>query len=125
MSTETAHFLVLLLTYSVLTMMQDTFRRMLEQFLADEILSARGESEEGARAAFEKRVKEMERTRRSVEKALVYCFPHMRGLALSLFAASGWVLWPLSLVLSIRSYINTPQIKETCDDKRVQLRTRG
>jgi hypothetical protein len=125
MSTETAHFLVLLLTYSILSMMQDTFRRMLEQFLADEILSARGKSEERARAAFQRRVRGMEKASRSMEKALIYCFPHARGFVLSLFAVSGWVLWPLSLALSIRSYMKTPETKEISDDGTVSFNARG
>lgn len=127
MKFETANILVAIFTYSVLSMMHDTFRRMLEQFFADEIFTAHGRTEESTRRAFDRRVRGSLKKEVLLSRALVYCFPRYPRVALVIVGAAVWLSWPVSLAISVGGYVikanGTKSNMEICNDIDIRIKT--
>lgn len=127
MKLDIFNILIGISTYALLSLLHDAFRRALEQFLAEEILSARGASDAETRKAFSQRIAEMKKQDREARMDLIYCFPQSKKAVLSLYAAVSWLAWPLSLFVSIRGYVtvndqNLPTV-EICNDVDVRIKT--
>lgn len=126
---NTTNTLILVSTYFLLAVMHDAYRRLLEQFLAEEIAALRGSTDANTRKAFSQRITEMKKKERDIRIALNYCFPQSRGVVIGLVATLKWLSWPVSLAVSIGGYvaISGENIKrmELSDDSDIRIKTGG
>lgn len=115
---EICNLLILVSTYNVLACLYAAFRRPLEQMLAEEILTARG-NPEAARLLFSQRMERLTKTRRAMRWTIRYGFPQSAEFMLALFETASWLLWPVALSLSVSSYALAaakPKLVEICND---------
>lgn len=117
MSSEFFHPFILFSAYSILALLASSYRRPLEQLMAEEILTGIGFD---AGRAFRKRMQSISKKERAFRWTVRYGFPVSGGLVLSLYSVARFYLWPISLANSLRFYLCTPTKPETlmeiCND---------
>lgn len=117
MSTEFFHPLILFSAYSILAVLASSYRRPLEQLMAEEILTAVGYD---GRRVFRKRMQKISRKKRAFRWTVRYGFPVTGNLVLSVYGVARFYLWPVTLANSLLFYLCTPTKPETlmeiCND---------
>lgn len=118
--------LIAAVTYFTLSLMHDMYRRRLEQFFAEEILSARGASEETVRREFSRRMQNIQTKERALRWTIRYGFPVSKGAVLALFDAAVLLTWPLQIFVSVRGYVidktNNDPCVEICNDANIRVK---
>ena len=114
-------------TYFTLSLMHDMFRRRLEQFFAEEILSARGASEDTVRREFSRRMEKIVTRERAMRWTIRYGFPLSKKAVLTLVEAAVLLTWPLQIFVSVRGYAiektHTDSCVEICNDVDIRIKT--
>lgn len=101
------NILILASTHLTLSFLYAAFRRPIELFLAEELLSLKGKNHKTIERAFAGRLLRSNRRKALLRRLIRYVFPMTNVVLLFILQALVTVSWPVSLCLSIRTYADS------------------
>lgn len=111
---EALRSLVPLSAYLTVSLLVSLYRRPLEELLAGEL------SKEKTPGICRSRIDVLDAKERAARWSIRYGFPRMYKIVFLLYAASSFVLWPFSVLMSIRFYLGETHkhkmLREICND---------
>jgi hypothetical protein len=102
---EFLRYLVPLSAYLTVSLLVAFFRRPIEEFLAEELLKSP--------LACRSRIESLSLRRRAVRWSLRYGFPRTFKALFLFHAAAAFILWPLSILVSVRFYLGEASKQST------------
>lgn len=119
MNLEICQVLIGVSTYALLSFLVASYRRPLEQLLAEETLT-QGQNSDVARQAYRVRVVSLDRRKRMIRRTFRYGFPRTHSVCVFVHARISDLLWPLALWFSFVFYckaaVKPETLMEICND---------
>lgn len=106
------NILILVSTHLILSFLYAAYRRPIEVFLAEELLSLRKKPYKTIQRAAGERLSRLQRQRNLLERVVRLTFPVSCDCVLLFYSAVQLVFWPISLLFSLRSYAGS-RLEET------------